>query len=182
MKVKTRVRRYSSVGITAIVTFLWLFPEKLMSHPIFAIFFDDNNAGIFSFIFLYIWLILLIITVSYWLRIFSFEQIEREIFESMKLRSVQNKILTNFLADERYNEGGIFSKEKFSGYIREFINNMFMDNRLIRKCRYVLNNNLSEEIIQDIADIILLNAEEHKVVKKIENRSLMDYYEVITDF
>ena len=57
-----------------------------------------------------------------------------------------------------------------------------MDNRLIRKCRYVLNNNLSEEIIQDIADIILLNAEEHKVVKKIENRSLMDYYEVITDF
>lgn len=191
LKAKTRVKRYSLVSITGVITFLWLLPEKIISHPIFTYLFESyhltyrDRTAVFAVTFLAIWFILLIYTILYWIRVFNLEQAEKEVLEQIKLKSVQNSILLEFF---NALEETIFSKEQFSEYIRNVVVRMitktFYNHKSITKRAMLslqLKKYLSEEIVQNIADLILLNAEEHKVIQRVERRSLIDYYTVVRD-
>ena len=116
---------------------------------------------------------------------FNLEQAEKEVLEQIKLKSVQNSILLEFF---NALEETIFSKEQFSEYIRNVVVRMitktFYNHKSITKRAMLslqLKKYLSEEIVQNIADLILLNAEEHKVIQRVERRSLIDYYTVVRD-
>lgn len=190
LKAKTRVKRYSLVSITGVITFLWLLPEKIMSHPIFTYLFHDyylqeKVSAFFAMLFLEIWLLLLICTILYWIRVFNLEQAEKEVLEKIRLKNVQNDILWGFF---RELEETNFSREQFSEYIRNVVTRMITgkicnQKNIMKRAKFSmhLKSELSEEIVQNIADLILLNAEEHKVIQKVEKKSLMDYYTIASD-
>lgn len=46
-KKKLSFPRYSSIGITAIITFLWLFPKQVLEHPFVKMFVSDYKQGFF---------------------------------------------------------------------------------------------------------------------------------------
>lgn len=50
-----------------------------------------------------------------------------------------------------------------------------------KKIRKIVNDSISEKVIQNIANIILQRAEEQKIIKKVENRSLIEYFELINE-
>lgn len=181
---ETRVSRYSTVGITAVITFLWLLPDKVLSHPFFKwITTDDAFADVhFTLIFFIIWIYMLMFTGLCWYRTFIIEKKEKEILSRIKNKSLQNRMMMDFIENLSFNGTLSFSREQFLEYILNELGEMFgsLQYRITRRKKH-LYNCFSQEIIENVTDIILMNAEEHKVIKKDEKRSLIDYYSIIED-
>lgn len=187
---KTRVKRISLASITAVVTFLWLLPEKIMSHPILSALIsynEEEDYRFFSAVFLFVWFLLLLFTIIYWKSVFDIEQKEKYLLERIKSKSVQNQILMRFLKEIQMDDKNTFSREDFVWYVSEDLKREIERGTFHRRdrCLYrrsiCMRNGISEAIIHNIVDIILMNAEERGVIGRVEKRSIIDYYRIIEE-
>ena len=92
--------------------------------------------------------------------------------ERLKLESVQNEIFMDFLNSISSNKQ--FSKLDFMEYLACGLSEG-------KKYRTTLRFKPEEEIVQNMADIILLRAKEYGVIKAIKSHSLIDCFEIIQD-
>lgn len=181
---ETRVTRYSTASITAILTFLWLLPEQVLSHPFFELIMANIDVDVvqFTICFFMIWFYMLFITGICWYHAFSIEKKEKEILSKIKNKSLQNRMMMKFIEYLSSEHRLSFSREQFLDYVTNEIGKMFGPGRYrITRRKKHLYNCFSQEIIENATDIILMNAEEHKVIRKEEKRSLLDYYNIIED-
>ena len=176
--------KYSLAAITAIFTFIWFMPEKIISHPIikFIMEISDVLGDRESLMFFGVsWICLLMITFHYWTMIAKIEQKEKNILDEIKLESVQNEIFMRYI--QSFGAADRFSKKQFMDYVGNELNkeskykrtgiteiwNAF--NRLLR-----IQLEIGEDILQSVADLILHRAVEHGLIEKTDAPSLIDYY------
>ncbi len=71
--------RISSATMMALITFLWLFPDKVMAHPLIQIVFGDSRYATveFALCITAIWLIALIFVIMIWSYSIRRERIEK---------------------------------------------------------------------------------------------------------
>lgn len=170
-----KIKRYSLTGVTTLLTFLWMIPDRLLEHPILKHLFNGDRYLWFIFTLSFVWGILLIVTILYWLLTLKIENMEKEILENIKIESVQNEFIMNYIVVRK--DKGSFSKKEFMQYILFEITYKFKNNKL----RKIVQTSISEKVLQDIADIILERAEAHKIVKKVEKHSLIEHFEIIKE-
>ncbi len=171
-----KIKRYSLTGVTTLITFLWMIPDKILEHPILKQFFNGNMHSVFMIMLSFVWVFLLLCTILYWIITFKIEGIEKEILEEVKIESVQNRLFMDYL-EYRVKDKVSFSKKDFMDHLLWKIIYKIKNKRL----RKLLKGSLSEKVIQNIANIILERAEEQKIIRKIENRSLIECFELIKE-
>lgn len=176
---KMSFRRYSSASITAIITFLWLFPNQVLEHPVVKMLVEDYQQGIYMI--LWAWLCALAFTCMLWVSAKHIENVENNLIKHIELEGVQNTVFMNFvdyIAPECF-----FVKTRFVDYLKTYIYRRMWRPRI--RYRFHLNigykKNIQEEVIQNMADIILLRAQEHEVIRKVKSNSLIDSFEIIMD-
>ena len=167
-----RVPRIGSATIATIITFLWMFPNQVMKHPLIRMVFGSSEYGTIQFakIITAVWLSILLCAITIWMISISRERIEKGIMEQLKLESVQNKIFMHFLDSISPNKQ--FSKLDFM----EFLAHRLGKGQKQRKILYFKSE---EEIVQNMADIILLRAKEYGIIKAIKSKCLIDCYEIV---
>lgn len=143
-----------------------------------------------------IWLFALWYTVMIWGKSIHIERVEKNVMEKLKLESVQNEIFMNFLSS--ISPSKKFSKLDFMKYLarglneeqknspKEFAKLNFVDNLVYYLVRWpgkriMLHFEPEDEIVQNMADIILLRAKEHEIIKTFKSYGLIECYEIIQD-
>lgn len=178
---KLSFRRYSSASITAIITFLWLFPNQVLEHPFVKMFVGDYQQGRFMTFILAAWLFTLVATCISWMSAKHIENIENDLTKHIALESVQNTVFMNFI--DNIAPECSFVKPQFVEYLASYIYRKMYMPRI--RHRYQLNiglkKRIQEDVIQNMADIILLRAQEHGVIRKVKSNSLIDSFEIIID-
>lgn len=172
---RLRIPRIGSATMLAVITFLWMFPNQVLEHPFVQALFGDADTydkARFAMIIIFVWLCALVIVILIWVDSVCRERIEKGIMERLKLESVQNKIFMDFLNSVSSNKQ--FSKLDFMEYLACGLSEG-------KKHRKTLHFKPEEEIVQNMADIILLRAKEYGVIKAIKSHSLIDCFEIILD-
>lgn len=176
LKKRRRGFKYGSAGIVALITFLWVFPEQIIQHPIINVFTGHIDVEKYVIIISFIWLIVTLLTCCLWFICLFDERIEKQIMDDAKLESIQNSLFMKYIS---YN----YEEHKKSFYKNEFMNYIF--EQLSETIKKKSKNRISkipvrEEIIQTLADIILKRAEAAEIIKKVNTHSLIDCYEIIS--
>lgn len=170
-----KMKRYSLTGVTSLITFLWLIPDKIFEHPILKQLFNGDRY-VFMFLLSSVWVALLLCTILYWLFTFKIENVEKEILGKVKIESVQNQLFMDFVK-YRNKDKALFSKKEFMDHLLWWNTYQIKNDRL----RGIVRDSISEKVIQNVADIILKRAEQQKIVRKVNNRSLIEHFEVIEE-
>ena len=173
---RKRVSKYSSASILAVLTFIWMFPSQIYDHPLVQIFFGYTGVTTFSIIITGLWLMALIDIGFFWLVTIRKERIEKDIVNSVKLESVQNRLFMIFLDSILPKKQ--FTKLDFMHYLSDGVNKIAKESA---KTSFFKGVNLQEEVIQNMADIILLRAKEYEVIRAIKSNGLIECYEVISN-
>lgn len=175
IKTRFRTKKYSLAGISGVITFLWLFPQQIMEHPLVQALFENvwQSNLVLSLTLTVIWLYVLCFTVIFWMHTARIENVEKQILENIKIESIQNKIFMNFIFETESEK--IFSKQIFMNYIINDITEM-VNVSITRNLKKIP---ICEDVAQNIADVILQRAEEHGIIRKTDGRSLIDTYEIL---
>lgn len=171
-----RIPRYSSTSILAIITFLWMFPNQVLEHPLMKMLFRYKNADDYIMVITLMWIYMLGVTSFLWLTSVRYERIEKEIIDRVKLDSVQNNIFMKFL--DNVSPKTQFTKQEFMEYLSNGLN--VVDKKKVG-ASFIKHFRLQEEVIQNMAEIILLRAKEYEIIKVIKPNGLIECYEVIID-
>lgn len=173
-KKRLKVPKIASTTIAAIITFLWMFPNKVMEHPLMQMAFGDTKyvSMQFAMFITVVWLCILLFASIIWFDIIHREGIEKGIMNRLKLESVQNEIFMKFLNSISPREQ--FSKLDFMKYLAQGLSEGEKQGKTLRF-------EPEEEIIQNMADIVLLRAKEYGIIKTVKSHSLIDCYEIIQD-
>ncbi|MGL6221326.1 MAG: hypothetical protein ACRC36_25085, partial [Lacrimispora sphenoides] len=116
LRSKFRTPRVGLSTITAVLSFIWLFPDKIISHPVFKKLNGSANlSDNFILTISLIWLFVCYMTGMYWIMTAMHEKKEKELLEKIKLESEQNDLFMEFLNTEL--NKNIFSKQDFIDYI-----------------------------------------------------------------
>lgn len=191
-KKRLRIPRITSTTMAAVITFLWMFPNKAMEHPLIQILFGDTGyAGIiFAMVITIVWLSALICAIIIWVSSIRREKMEKEIMDRVKLESVQNKFFMRFLdyisPDKKFSKLDFMeylsyemSREYFYELSRGYSANWSRKQR--KKQRKTLHFNSEEELVQNMTDIILLRAKEYEIITVSKPQGLIECYEIIQD-
>ncbi|MCI8379194.1 MAG: hypothetical protein HFH72_11870 [Lachnospiraceae bacterium] len=171
---RLRTPRIGSTTVVAIITFLWMFPSQVMEHPLIQMAFGDTIYATrkFALVITGAWLLTLLYTIMIWGMSIHIERKEKDIMERVKLESVQNEIFMNFL-------NSISPSKKFSKW--DFMKYLAYGLSEEQEMRKTLNFKPEEEIVQNIADIILLRVKEYKIISPSKSHDLIECYEIIQD-
>lgn len=179
-KKRLRIPRITSTTMVAVITFLWMFPNKVMEHPLIQILFGETGYAriLFAIFITIVWLYALIFAVIIWVNSIRREKEEKEIMDRVKLESVQNKIFMRFL--DHISPDKKFSKLDFMEYLAYGMSRRYLVN-LSRKQRKKLQLNPEDELVKNVADIILLRAKEYEIITVSKPQGLIECYEIIQD-
>lgn len=169
-----RAPRIGSTTVADVITFLWMFPNQVMEHPLMQILFGSSDyiKEEFAIIIIIIWLLTLLYAVLIWRSSIRRERLEKYIMERLKLESVQNEIFMNFL--DNISPSKEFTKSDFMKYLAHGLSER-------QKQRKALYFSPEEEIVQNMADIILLRAKEYEIIKVSKSHGLIECYEIVQD-
>lgn len=92
-----KVKRYSLTGLTTLITFLWMIPERILEHPILKQLFSGKVYFSFIYILSIVWVFFLFCTILYWVITFKIERVEKEILDEVKIESVQNTLFMDYI-------------------------------------------------------------------------------------
>lgn len=179
-KNRFRKKKYGLASVTGVLTFLWMFPENIVSHPVFEYWADQNvfpyNTQYAVLMLTVLWLYALMLTAMYWVFTERAERYEGYILEKIKIENVQNNIFMKFI--KRMESENCFSKSQFMDFIST---KLYEDRRMsiLEKHLFKVDIYIGEDVIQSVADIILNRAIEHKMIQKRDEFSLVDYYEIL---
>lgn len=98
LKKRRRGFKYGSAGVAAIITFLWIFPDQVINHPIIGVFASYIDIDKYIVIISFIWLIVILLTCGLWFICLSCEHIEKEIMDDAKLESIQNSLFMKYIS------------------------------------------------------------------------------------
>ena len=162
------VPNISLTAVTAIVSFLFLFPNQIAEHPILSYHINPT-----SFIFTFLWLSLLLFCVSLWIITSHKEAVTKKKLALLKVDSEQNRIFAEFI---RYlDDNKLFTKDDLTHFICN----------LRRGCRYEHRSDnlfgsriITQEIAQNIAELIISRAEKNNVIERLPRNTLSDTYKL----
>ena len=163
--------RYSLVTVTAILTFLWVMPEKIASHPVVQFFVDAWVYDDFVVLLTFLWVFACVITGIYWTMTAQAERIEKNLLERIKLENFQNVIFMRYI--KKFKKGATFSKTDFMDYL---VNSIYSTTEKRMYLTRIRKGYVREEVVQSMADIILNRAIEHGVIRKTDSFSLVDCF------
>lgn len=180
IKKRSFIPKFSSASVLAVITLLWMFPDQVIKHPLMSIIFYNLDIEDYVVTITWLWFLVLVFTGFFWVRAICDEKIEKEIVAKLKLENVQDRIFMKFLKNIS-NE--YFTKQEFMEYL-SYIENI--EDRWGLKKSYILpfyhrQFQLQEEVIQNMADIILLRAKEYGVIKAAKPHGLIDRYKIILE-
>lgn len=137
--------KITGVVLTAIITALWAFPSVVKDHPLLSFLYRFNRE------FTIIWILCLIFTGYFWMRIKISEKRDEEIKRSYKLESTQNYIFNLFMnwMKSSYRHYEIIGDKRFVKFCKDDLINF-----LITRYEFLQHNlrgaaNLSDFEIED---------------------------------
>ena len=174
---KMFVPKISLTAITAVVTFLFLFPGQIKDNPTHSLFINPTSS-----FFGIVWFSLLLYSGLFWMMTFNNEEKSKKKLMLLKVDSVQNRIFENFI--ERHLNEDKFNKDELTHFIYE----SSMGNRLgelnhseglsLITTRLFGSEMITMEIAQNIAELIISRGEKNKVIEKLSISTLSDIYEL----
>ncbi|KLT70220.1 hypothetical protein [Flavobacterium sp. ABG] len=169
--------KISLTVITAIVTFLFLFPAQIKDNPTLSHFINPT-----SLYFVSVWFCLLFYSGIFWMMAFNNEEKSKKKLMLLKVDSVQNQVFENFIA--RHLTDNKFIKDELTHFIYE----SSIENRLGEldsseglssiTTRFFGSEMITMEIAQNIAELIISRGEKNKVIEKLAINALSDIYEI----
>ncbi|RXR15969.1 hypothetical protein EQG63_12070 [Flavobacterium amnicola] len=169
--------KISLTAITAVVTFLFLFPGQIKDNPTLSHFINPTSS-----FFAIVWFSLLLYSGLFWMMTFNNEEKSKKKLMLLKVDSVQNRIFENFM--ERHLTDDKFKKDELTHFIYESC----MGNRLgelhrseglnLITTRLFGSEIITMEIAQNIAELIISRGEKNKVIEKLSINTLSDTYEL----
>lgn len=158
--------KISLSAITAILTFLWLFPKTVEDHPVLKKYITFENETSTT-----IWIVLLFYTIIFWILISRKEQKDKSIAKKLKTEKTQNKLLTEF--KESYDTIQFAKSE-----LIEFINNRFGIRHSPFAIIFIGNSGIDQETTENLANLIIEKAKSRELIIEISNtKTLDDIYE-----
>ncbi len=153
--------------VTAVLSFLWLFPQTVQDHPILSkyINFENQTSTI-------IWLTLLMYTVFFWVLISRKEKKEKNLSKRLKTERTQNKILVDF---QKENNSQKFTKSDLTDFI--------LDKYSFRKLPsisavFMGRVGIDLETGENLANFIIGKSENKGLIEEIKkSKSLDELYE-----
>lgn len=172
---KLFIPKISLTAITAIVTFIFLFPGRIKDDPALSRIIDPSSLG-----FLTAWFMSLTYSGLFWFMTFSNEERSKRKLMLLKVDSVQNGIFNDFINSEL--KDNIFTKDELTDFVFESsLGNKIGDRHRISVLN-ILNHRLfgSEiitlEIAQNIAELIIARGEKNQVIAKLSRNTLSETY------
>jgi len=174
--------RISLTAITAVVTFLFFFPDQIKNNPTFSHFINPTSSE-----FVIIWFILLLYSGFFWIITFLNEEKAKKKLTLLKVDSIQNGFFEDFVRNQSNN--GKFTKDDLTHFIHARSNKNRIGDRkgpegLLESLSGGLNLRLfgteiiTMEIAQSIAELIIVRGEKNNVIEKLTNNTLSDTYEL----
>lgn len=166
--------KISLSAITAVVTFLFLFPGQIKDNPALSYIINPTSS-----IFVVIWFLLLLYSGLFWIMTFSNEEKAKKKLTLLKVDSFQNRLFDDFLRKSTYNQ---FSKDNLTHFIYEQSHRNRFGDRIrpegltLITTRLFGSDMITMEIAQSIAEIIIARGEKNKVLEKLSNNTLSDMY------
>ncbi|WP_029275105.1 hypothetical protein [Pedobacter borealis] len=149
--------------VTAILTFLWLFPKTVEDHPVLKkyITFENPTSTV-------IWFALLIYTVLFWVLISRKEQKDKSVAKRLKTERIQNKLLANF--KDKHD-----TKEFAKSELIEFIDELY-GVRHHSPLAFLLigRSGIDQETIENLANLIIDKAKSKGLIAEIDNKKTLD--------
>lgn len=155
--------------ITAIISFVWLFPQTVADHPVLKNYISFENRYFFIG-----WFVVLFYTIFFWVIISRKERREKNLIKYIKTERAQNKIFQKFIDFKSKKE---FNKEQ----LIEFILDEYGNRR--RKpspfLLFGLGSGIDEETAESLANLLIQKAVQNSLIEKDEIRtSYLDSYKV----
>lgn len=187
-KTRHRFPKISIAFLTGVLTFLWLFPYQINEHPILNQYIDVTSS-----FFILIWLDSILITLALWFYYGEKERRTKELMSKLKVESFQNELFELFIGDNRFHERyhdkhhnkGEFLKEDFIEYIIHYFRYSYGISTRSKVIFIYFMNKLSRlfftididtETAQRLADIVFERVEKKNIIKKVDTKTLSDYY------
>ncbi|AEE52856.1 hypothetical protein [Haliscomenobacter hydrossis] len=164
-----KLPRISLAVITAILSFIWIFPNQISEHPILKRWISPDDP-----IFAIFWFQLLLITILFWVYAYRLDEKEKSILKSLKLESTHNRIFRDFREEVLERK----DKKRFSHTeLYEFIQDRY--NRRKRSPSLFLHQvRIDSEILNNLASLIIDKGMERKILNEIEISDFEPIYEI----
>jgi hypothetical protein len=163
---KLNFPRISLASISAIVTFIYLFPGQIKDHPTLSKLFDPSKPS-----FIVIWLIILLYSLTYWLFTFRNEEKAKKRLALLKVDSVQNNLFEEFIFLQKKDN---FSKDNLTHFI--FNENFGTHRDPLASLVLGFSGIITLDIAQNIAELILARAEKNKVIERVTENTMSETY------
>ncbi len=173
-----RVSKLTLAGVSTFFGGLWLFPEKLMAHPIIIKYVDFSDSQMFNY-FSITWILLVFLTLVLWLNTFKKDNKRKEFLEGIKSTSMQSYGFSLFL---KYVKGSALTEEDIAFTEEEFIQFFISHGDELgyhlglydsQVCR--IDSSLGESM----AKTILTSAASKGMIKMVDSKEFSDRYRVI---
>jgi len=168
-----------STFIATIITIIWFFPNIINEHPILSHYIQIDN-----FYFFLLWIGSIATTSIIWILLKLKERRTEKILKYLKNEITQENMFWDFISWMGFNDGNtnnkIFTKSHFEHYILRYYSERHHseDYQFYRKSLFT-KDFIDIEVAHEIANILLLRAEEKKVIRKLDIASLLDEYELL---
>lgn len=183
--------RLGLTAVTAIVSFVFLFPKTVSEHPILKKLLDGKES-----IFSLTWLFIMAYTIAYWYITFSREERLKRILSNLKTENLQNRIFEEFFKSEisfrsRYsntsNNSNVFSKSDLIQFIRHYFDNRHIGYSSMRRALEMISILwpsrsiiIDADLAESVAQSIVTRAEgKNIIIKKNLKTQMSDFYEIV---
>lgn len=175
------VPKISLTAITAVLTFIFLFPGQIKDNPMLSHYLNPVSTT-----FALTWLTLLLYSGLFWIMTFLNEEKAKKKLIFLKVDSTQNNLFENFIHYKSKED--TFTKDELAHFVyRSSIENRlgkgYNERHPISTFRLSINRLFGSEMItieiaQNIAELIIARAEKNNVIAKINKNTLSDTYEL----
>lgn len=168
--------KISLTAITAVLTFLFAFPEKMEKLPFFS---DINKDGSVSenHTFTVLWFVIMAHTGVLWIMASVIEDKEKRRLALLKTERVQNQVFKSFLSSTLYSD----SQRSFvKSDLIDFI--LFSGKARNPSSALFGGNHITGEVAQSVAEVILEKAEKTGIIEKEPGKFLTEIFKLKEGF
>jgi ABC-type multidrug transport system fused ATPase/permease subunit len=165
--------KISLTAITAIVTFVFLFPKQISDNPTLSSCINPQDRK-----FAIAWFVLLFYCIIFWIYTFKNEERAKRTLVNLKVDSFQNRIFEDFLEIIKTEKQNDFTKDRLTNFIYYYHYNEGIS--IISKVHNKIFGSeiVTMEIAQNIAEFIIQRAEKNGVISKVTNYSLSETFRI----
>ncbi|MGQ1605510.1 J domain-containing protein [Acinetobacter baumannii] len=162
---RLKTPKIALTAITVAISAIWMFPNTVKEHPVLSRFINFESIMISA-----IWFDMLLITVIFWFMAWRKEELNKELQESLKTESVQNRLFTNFVNNI---DSGIFTLEEFVEFIMHS-----HKNRSSNFLPFISPIRIDSPLAHATAEVILERAIKRNALKSYNSGSISTKYQI----